>query len=567
MVGDFPVAAEWHESLNGDLLPGQVSAGSHKKVWWKCSEHGHEWEALVRDRALKNRGCPVCRGQKVLAGFNDFATREPELAEEWHDSLNGDLLPSQVLPGTRRKVWWKCKDYGHAWIASLNGRTSPKRNGCAVCSGQQICVGFNDLSSQVPEVAAQWHPTLNSGLLPTEVTPASNRKVWWVCDLGHEWTTAVNLRVRGGTGCPYCSGFEVLRGFNDLASTHPSVAAEWDYSKNGDLQPNEVLRGTDRKAWWLCARHGHSWQASVASRSRGSGCPVCAGRVVIAGFNDLQTLRPDIASEWHPTRNGSLTAQAVTEIAGSRAWWLCTEYGHEWEAVIASRTKQGTGCPVCTGRSALKGFNDLATRCPNLAEEWSPRNGTLQPSQVTPGSNRKVWWNCTQRGHEWEAVICSRAIGGSGCPACRGSLIESRLRSWLGSGPLAAVTPPAHDMLTELRWPSGQTMRVDFLGTLPMTGKKVVVEYDGSFWHASDESYQRDLTKTATLLSAGYYIIRVREEPLAHLPVKDSCLLQLGHKFTGNEEDVLELVAHIEYWVEAMDRLDAGVELDETSAA
>ena len=147
-----------------------------------------------------------------------------------------------------------------------------------------------------------------------------------------------------GYGCPYCSGQAVLQGFNDLSTVNPVLASEWHPTKNGELYPTMVSRGSGRKVWWKCAE-GHEWQATIGSRSQGSGCPYCSGNKVMPGFNDLATKNPDLATEWHPTRNGDLLPFQVTLKSGKKVWWLC-KYGHEWQAKVSSRAN-GSGCPVC----------------------------------------------------------------------------------------------------------------------------------------------------------------------------------------------------------------------------
>lgn len=142
-----------------------------------------------------------------------------------------------------------------------------------------------------------------------------------------------------------------------------------------------------------CTRHSHSWQAPVSRRTDGSGCPYCLNQKVLAGFNDLATLNPALAAEWHPVKNGRLTPKDVVPGSNKKAWWQCA-HGHEWEAAISSRVR-GSGCPYCSRRKPVVGVNDLATTHPELAEQWdASRNDGLGPQDVTAHSARKVWWTC-----------------------------------------------------------------------------------------------------------------------------------------------------------------------------
>ncbi len=204
---------------------------------------------------------------------------------------------------------------------------------------------------------------------------------------------------------------------NDLATTHPALAAEWHPTLNGDLTPDQVTRGSGKKVWWLC-RNGHKWQATIANRARGRGCPFDSGHAVDVGRTDLATVNAVLASQWNAAKNGNLEPSQVAPQSNKKVWWLCPVCNFEWQAAISARSA-GTGCPACCGHAAHAGVSDLATVNPDLAAQWhTAKNGNLAPTHVKAGSGRKVWWSCAS-GHEWEARIASRSAG-SGCPVCVG---------------------------------------------------------------------------------------------------------------------------------------------------
>lgn len=189
--------------------------------------------------------------------------------------------------------------------------------------------------------------------------------------------------------------------------------------ENGELKPSDVLEGSHKYVWWKC-QNGHSWRARILSRSRGAGCPVCTGKAVMSGENDLATLFPDIAAQWDTERNGSLRPDQITSFSNRKVWWRCT-LGHEWQAIVAARAVENSGCPYCAGRRVLAGFNDLATLHPKIAAQWdSTLNSGLTPEMVTPGSHKRVWWKCAE-GHVWKTAIYSRTGKQKcGCPVCAG---------------------------------------------------------------------------------------------------------------------------------------------------
>lgn len=195
----------------------------------------------------------------------------------------------------------------------------------------------------------EWDESRNFPLTPDTVSYGSKKKVWWTCENGHSWQTTVHVRSEG-SGCPYCAGRKVLLGFNDLETLQPEIAAQWDKRKNGCLKPSDVAVRSNRPAWWRCEL-GHSYRATVSSRTqRKTGCPYCAGRKVLKGFNDLKTLCPGVAAQWHPSLNGALTPEMVTPGSNKKVWWQCS-MGHVWKSVIYPRTgAQQCGCPVCAGK-------------------------------------------------------------------------------------------------------------------------------------------------------------------------------------------------------------------------
>lgn len=131
---------------NGNLRPTDVTKASGKKVWWlgKC---GHEWKSSIGSRINMKSGCPYCAGQKVLVGFNDLVTTDPIIANEWHPSRNGDLLPCDVTRGMHAKVWWK-GDCGHEWQASINNRANHNQR-CPICD--------KEMKSSFPEQAIYYY--------------------------------------------------------------------------------------------------------------------------------------------------------------------------------------------------------------------------------------------------------------------------------------------------------------------------------------------------------------------------------------------------------------------------
>ena len=175
------------------------------------------------------------------------------------------------------------------------------------------------------------------------VTAFKNKKVWWKCSLGHEWHTLISTRA-GGSQCPYCSGIKLLKGFNDLATTHPAIAEEWS-ELNYPLFPEQVNEKSTKNVWWKCKVCGNEWKAVINARVKGVFCPVCAERKVLKGYNDLATTDAVLCKEWDYEKN-KVEPTEISRNSNNRAWWLC-RYGHSWNAKICERTYEGKTCTVC----------------------------------------------------------------------------------------------------------------------------------------------------------------------------------------------------------------------------
>lgn len=351
---EHTLLAQWDTERNDGLSPHDISFGSHRKLWWFC-ENGHHWQAAVYART-GGSGCPFCTRRRPWVGKNDMASQNPELLPQWHPTKNVGLAPNQVAANSHKSVWWVCEE-GHEWRAQVRSRANGC--GCPVCKNRKLLVGENDLATTHPLLAEQWHPEKNGSLHPGDLVAGSRKKVWWTCDRGHEWQAIVYARAQNGSDCPVCTSKTILPGINDLASAFPMIAAQWHQTKNGKLPPENVSPYSNRKSWWVCERD-HEYTTQICARTmKGVGCPYCAGRKVLVGFNDLETLEPKLAAQWHPALTGTLTPRMVTTGSHQKVWWQCPN-GHVWKAVVYSRARgKKCGCPVCAGKIKESRYTDL----------------------------------------------------------------------------------------------------------------------------------------------------------------------------------------------------------------
>lgn len=266
------LASEWNYEKNKDLTPEMVIPTSPKKVWWvgKC---GHTWSTGINTRVNKKTGCPYCNSGRLLVGFNDLKTINPDALKYWDYEKNVEYDMKDFTIGSSQKVWWKCFDCGKSYLMSINNKIKHP-NSCPYCSHRIVNEGVTDLMHINPSLANEWDNDKNGKLKPNQVTPSSKKMVWWLCPKGHSYKSTVYNRTNGRQ-CPICSGRKFVSGINDFATSYPKLLNEWDYEKNLKL-PSQYGEHQRVFVWWKDEK-GHSWKQTIEARSYGHGCPICKG--------------------------------------------------------------------------------------------------------------------------------------------------------------------------------------------------------------------------------------------------------------------------------------------------
>lgn len=344
--------SSWHPTLNGSTEFATLISRDPKKYWWTC-DNGHDFQATARSR-LDGRGCRICLGLETRSGVNDLKTLYPEIASMWHPDKNGEVKPENIGVAGKVSYWWLCPN-GHEYRSDTWAKVLGKA--CRKCSGLAAHEGESDFPTLFPELIDYLDLSLASKSGLRGQHPGSEKVFSWRCREGHTWKQSLRgITTKQLNPCSYCSNKKVWPGFNDLASKNPDLAAQWDFQRNSPATPGDVLYRADKAYWWLCSPHKHSWKVSLYKRAEdGSGCPYCGNYFCLPGFNDIKTLRPDLAAEWDSERNSS-TADLVLAGSHKSAFWICSE-GHTWKAKpisrIGSENRRGSGCPGC----AKSGFD------------------------------------------------------------------------------------------------------------------------------------------------------------------------------------------------------------------
>jgi hypothetical protein len=313
-----------------------------------------------------------------------LAETHPEVAKQWHPTLNGDLTPNDVTRGSEKKVWWKCdKGEDHEYITQVNVKS--RGIGCTVCSGRTI-VTSNCLATLNPDLAKQLHPIKNGEITAFNIGPGSNKKVWWKCKKGddHEWQVSVSSRVTFNSGCPFCSNHKLSK-TNSFSTIYPEISKQWHPSKNGNLLPSDIISGSNKKVWWKCKKgEDHEWETTLGNRVKGKNCPYCSGRFADSK-NNLGKIRPELVKLWHPKKNGDITPFNITPESSKKVWWKCDKgEDHVWK----SSPNSVKSCPYCVGRKVSK-TNSLSNTHPEIAKQLHPtKNGHYTADKIYSGGTK-----------------------------------------------------------------------------------------------------------------------------------------------------------------------------------
>lgn len=407
---------EWHATKNS-LTPYDVTLKSHTKVWWKC-KIGHEWEASPANR--DRTGCPYCAGKKVSLD-NCLATNNPALAEEWHPTKNIQT-PFEFTANSLVSAWWLCKK-GHEWESPIVYRNV--RNGCPTCNeGTQTSFPeqalFYYLKKSFVDTKNRYLYTYKQKKVEFDVfIPSLMLAIeydgYYHADKVKEDERKNKLAQEAGIQLVRIRAHTLpdLKPYGSVVYIHQSKST--DSLKECLLGVSSFIQVTYRPSLET-QKELKELRAISIEQDRFE---------ILDQFNkmelnnSLMAVNPEVATEWHPTKNGYLTPEQMRPNSDVKVWWMCQK-GHEWEAAIKYRNKGGP-CPYCTGRKVCQD-NCLATNKPELARQWHKEKNEKTPWDVYHNASKvKYWWIC-DKGHEWQATIRTRAKG-HGCGFCTGNFI------------------------------------------------------------------------------------------------------------------------------------------------
>ena len=411
---------EWDEHNN--TLPSDYRPMSMKKVFWKCRLCGNVWEASIYNRS-KGIGCPKCgkkrslitRKETQLNKKGSLIDTNPKIASQWNYIKNGDLLPSEFIGTTNKKVWWQCEK-GHEWKTSIYARTHG--SGCPYCNAekqtsfpeqavlfyiskffitknrakifgnevdiflenQNIAIEYDGMFYHSSEKALERENRKNTLLIKegiklfrikeSDTNKVDNNNItiiyfryddaysqltWAIKTLLHllEINTVIDDIDLERDRSLIEKQYLSSEKTNSISVMYPNLLLEWDYEQNSNIKPELFSSQSKRKVSWICSSCGYKWVASIKNRVHGNGCPMCAHKIIIKGTNDFATKNPNAMLDWDFSKNVSINPSTIAPNANITVYWKCHLCGHEWKSTV-NNISQGHGCYKCSKNKAAQ---------------------------------------------------------------------------------------------------------------------------------------------------------------------------------------------------------------------
>lgn len=419
------LAAEWDYEANGGITPHNITAGSNKYAYWICKK-GHKWKAIIANRSLRGSGCPYCNNGSqtsymeqliytlVLNTFDDALNRY---------KING-IEYDIYIPSIKVAIEYNGRLY-HAKEFNDNADNraalkfdNAKTNGIILININET---YNDLNIKTIQ---------NNIYIGTNNVGVKRQKAIELLTGALEnvlKTNGINIKLHTDNIISDTnSRIELKETTDSLGSMYPDLSQEWCIEKNGNITPFMVKPQSNKPVYWKCKDCGHIWLTSPAHRvTDGTGCPACIVRngrmggshITLAGVNDLKTLRPDIFSQIDLELNSNIDVEKLSIKSNKPIWWKCKSCNGSWQAPTSRRVDYNSGCPYCSNRKVLKGFNDLRTVNSRAAYEFELCNN-IPSDTIIAFSNKRVNWKCSNCGGIWESPISDRVKKNRKCPYC-----------------------------------------------------------------------------------------------------------------------------------------------------
>jgi len=511
-----------------------------------------------------------------------FSTHEK--AQHWHPTLNGDVTTDDITCGTHKKFWFKCPDCPHSFEQRIYVVT--RGSWCPYCCiprkkicGDDNCEYCFNASFASHEKAKCWHPTKNNNIKPTDIMKGTHKRCWFKCpDCKHDFEKKISDITSKGTWCLYCckpqqelcDDDNCEHCFNASFASHEK-AEYWHPTKNNNIKPRDIMKGTHKKYWFKCHDCPHSFESSISNivGNNQSWCPYCCEpqQKLCDDDNCEYCFNASFASHekaeyWHPTKNNNIKPRHIMKVSGKKYWFKCPDCNHDINKGISTISNQGTWCPYCCIPRKQICDNDNCEDCFNASFAshekaicWHPtKNGNIKPRDVIKGTHKKYWFICEICKKDLKMSLDSISSKNAWC-TCKKNKTEQKVEKWLKKNKnilFIKKIKRTYSPKWANRYKTHKTKqyRYDIYIEL-INGVEIIIEIDGPQHYKKNNYFRgshcvlhtqiKDEIKQRLACKNEHNLIRVNQEDiwLDKNNWKDDIIKFINEKYENNDEIVI----------------------------
>lgn len=335
---------KWDYKKNS-LKPSECSRTSSKVVWWKCNICGYEYQNKIVNE-MTNLYCPRCNKRNRTsfpeqAIFYYVKQCFPDAISLYSDIENGLTELDIFIPSKKIGIEYD----GMAWHSSPKALEREK-NKYLTCQRLGIYLyRFKEKNNSKNITSDEiFKSSYNESIEKFE------KEIQKFINI---FTSNIIVDLKKDRNLILSQFIEIMKK-NSLEEKFPEIAREWDYEANDPIKPNMIPAYSNEKFYFKCSK-GHSFLSNVSKRtSRNDGCPYCSGRKVLKGYNDIQTLYPDLAKEFDYEENYPLKPDSISKGYEKKVFWICSKCKNKFYSSPNSRISLNVGCPKCNGGISKK---------------------------------------------------------------------------------------------------------------------------------------------------------------------------------------------------------------------
>ena len=415
-IDEFPQYIEYYSPNNTIPIEELVKCDKRSTLW--ICKNGHEQPKTCEKIAYEGLLCRKCYEESIMENTQHLTDVYPQIRNIW-DYEKNDKTPDVIPLSSRDTFYFKCS-FGHEYPNEIRAVLNNSCE-CLVCTNKKVVAGYNDFKSRYPELAEKLSPELQK--VADRIFGAESKYLKWICSIcGGEYSDAVGNMLKGINNCPYCAGKKAMSGFNDIKTLHPELVERLSSELRNIAE--DIVAKDEKVLSWECPNCRGDYYDMIGNLAKGiDNCPYCNNKKVLEGFNDLASIHPELMEKL--TSQLRQVANKIICKDEKYLTWICPTCHGEYSDSIGNILNGIDNCPYCNNKKVLSGFNDLATRNPDLVDEAYLVGNYMIGTDLSKSkndSNKLAYWICQDCKHIYPMKIADRVLkderGHNPCPRC-----------------------------------------------------------------------------------------------------------------------------------------------------